>query len=476
MDLLSSNYIIVLLGIAIVFHAVPQRWRSMTLAAASALVYAMTSSTAALAFVASVAGVFLIARRIDRSSSDLARRLWLALASVILLLHLVLVKMTSLSAGHEVTVQVVRWLGILGVSYYTFKLIGYLTDVYWRKYAPWTSFADFAAFAMFFPQLFAGPIQRANEFALNDDGQERAALIRAGMRRMLFGYLKKVVIADRLGALVTFIAAHQPAYSNVIWAMSYVYAIQMYADFSALTDIAIGAAGLFGIRSPENFDFPFFAATISQFWRRWHMTLTRWLADYVFTPLRMSTRNLGEFGLALSITVNMVLIGLWHGIAVGYLLFGIVHSAYLIVDTLTAQRRRRFYRSHRQADAIMNIVGAIVVFHMVVFALVLFRAESAEGVSYFVRHLLDGSSHPIGALIHLMNGFGRMQSFLTFLVLLIFAATEVVLFFRSRGSRLLPLFELSAWPRPLRWAVYYAGVVLVIALQHTSTSFIYVQF
>ena len=128
--------------------------------------------------------------------------------------------------------------------------------------------------------------------------------MRMGLRRILLGVVKKTVIADQLGIMIAYIDGLQPQYSNMNWIAACLYALQIYFDFAALTDIAIGTAALFGIRSPENFAHPFFAPSISQFWRRWHMTLTFWLTDYVFTPLRMATRNLGKWGLALSITVT----------------------------------------------------------------------------------------------------------------------------------------------------------------------------
>ena len=133
--------------------------------------------------------------------------------------------------------------------------------------------------------------------------------------------------------------------------------MQIYFDFASLTDIAIGTAAIFGIRSPENFAYPFFAPSMSQFWRRWHMTLTTWLTDYVFTPLRMTMRNLGKWGLVLSITVTMVLIGLWHGLGIGFLLFGLVHSIYLIADSLSLSLRRRFYRKHPLANSFTSLSG-----------------------------------------------------------------------------------------------------------------------
>ena len=269
----------------------------------------------------------------------------------------------------------------------------------------------------------------------------------------------------------------EPGYSNLNWVLAYLYAIQLYADFSALTDIAIGTADLFGIRSPENFAFPYFAPTISQFWRRWHMSLTRWLTDYVFTPLRMATRDWGKLGLVLSILINMVLIGLWHGFAIGFFLFGVVHGVLLVMDSVSANLRRRFYREHAAADKLTNALGPIVVFHMLVFTLVLFRAGSWNNVLYQVTHLLDGVSEPREALRTLYWGYGRSRTLMGFATLVAFAGTEWTLYLRKDESGLLshvPAF--AELPRAVRWASYYAGLALACVFHQQVTHFIYAQF
>jgi hypothetical protein len=135
------------------------------------------------------------------------------------------------------------------------------------------------------------------------------------------GSVKKTLVADQLGSMIGYIDTLQPQHSELLWLSTCLYAPNLYLDFTALTDVAVGTAALLGIRSPENFDHSFFAPVISQCWHCWHMSLTRRRTDYVFTPLRMEMRNLGKLGLAVSITINMVLIGLWHGFNIGFLHF-----------------------------------------------------------------------------------------------------------------------------------------------------------
>jgi alginate O-acetyltransferase complex protein AlgI len=381
MDLLSLHYAIYVLVTAALFHACPGKFRPILLSFASLLLFGFYSPVSATILLAVSLAVFWGARALDRVKWRASgRRMLTAAILIAALAYLLLTKLLPIFYEHGRALSSEQLLLALGVSYYSFKLTGYAIDVYWRKYPAWTDPTRFLAFVTFFPQLPAGPIQRADEFELPDDGQKTAELMRLGLRRVLLGVVKKTVIADQLGVVIAYIDGLQPQYSNMNWIAACLYAAQIYFDFAALTDIAIGTAAIFGIRSPENFAYPFFAPSMSQFWRRWHMTLTFWLTDYVFTPLRMATRNLGKWGLVLSITVTMVLIGLWHGLGIGFLIFGLIHSVYLVVDALTASVRRHLYREHPLVNHITSALGPFFVFGMFAFSLVFFRAVSLPAI------------------------------------------------------------------------------------------------
>jgi alginate O-acetyltransferase complex protein AlgI len=273
------------------------------------------------------------------------------------------------------------------------------------------------------------------------------------------------------------IAGDQHAYHSQLWILYYIYPIHLYADFSALTDIAIGAANLFGVRPPENFALPFFAPSISQYWRRWHMTLTRWLTDYVFTPLRMFTRDLGALGLILSLTLNMVLIGLWHGINSGFLCFGLIHAGYLIADAFTANYRLRLYGKYPAAGKLMTLAGPVIVFHLVALAHIFFRDGTVAGSIYTIRHLLDGVAHPFVSLTALGLALGGARSASAIAALMVFWAVEFAFFLRAvewKPLKRIPRF--ANLPRPVRWACYYAAIIFAIVVHQQGTQFIYVQF
>jgi hypothetical protein len=478
MDLLSLHYAIYVLVTAALFHACPGRFRALLLSFASLLLYGLYSPVSATILFAVSLVVFWGARELDRVKWQATGRRTLTAAILIAALgYLLLTKLLPILYEHGRALSLEQLLQTLGVSYYSFKLTGYVIDVYWRKYPAWTDPIRFIAFVTFFPQLPAGPIQRAGEFELPDDGRKTAELMRLGLRRVLLGVVKKTVIADQLGVVVAYIDGLQPQYSKLNWIAACLYAAQIYFDFAALTDIAIGTAAIFGIRSPENFAYPFFAPSMSQFWRRWHMTLTFWLTDYVFTPLRMATRDLGKWGLVLSITVTMVLIGLWHGLGIGFLIFGLIHSVYLVVDALTSSARRHLYREHPLANRMTSALGPFFVFGMFAFSLVFFRALSLPAIFYQMKHIADGLPSPLASIRALYYGFGRLRSAEIFLATSVVGLFELGGYLRTQHEKtMINLPRFSDWPFPVRWAIYYAGIAIAAAVHQESFHFIYVHF
>jgi alginate O-acetyltransferase complex protein AlgI len=473
LSLISPAFAAFVAAAAVVFQANAARMRPLMLCLLSILFCALNGISAAIALLLATTVAFQLARWIERTEDVRLRRMFLAAGVLALLAHLILIKLMPYLTPPGGRDWLAELLSAFGASYYTLKLMGYLIDVYWGRYRAWLQATHFAAFAMFFPLLPAGPIQRANEFVPESDNNRIAALMVYGLRRILLGLLKKVAVADQLGGIVDYIAGSQPAHANLLWVMTYLFPVQLYADFSALTDVAIGTAAIFGVRAPENFAFPFFAPSISEFWRRWHMSLTRWLGDYVFIPLRMATRTLGNAGLALSIGVNMVLIGMWHAISYGWLLFGLINASFLIADALTKQSRQRFYKRRPWADSVAMVIGPLLVYHMIALSLVCFRAQTLPDIAYFFGHLLSGS--PREGLAALFYSYGRGRCAYAFAALCAFILVELGLYLRARG-RLVFLPSFVQLPRPVRWAAYYLALLGFGIASQQGSRFIYVQF
>jgi alginate O-acetyltransferase complex protein AlgI len=351
----------------------------------------------------------------------------------------------------------------LGISYYTFKLISYLVDVYWKKIPAERNFVAFATYVSFFPQIVAGPIQRPGDFLEQvRKPNPSAEMFRSGLRRMLLGCFKKAMIADNLGSLIAqaYAAPGEPHPTSLL--AFYLFPIQLYADFSALTDIAVGTARLFGIQSPENFDEPFLATSISQYWRRWHMSLTTWLTDYVFLPLRMATRSAGNWGLAFSLIVNMILIGLWHSLSWTFLVFGVLHGVFLIIDALTSKRRAKFFKAHAEFDRLAKWIGPVFTFHLVALAMVFVRAESVMQAWDFFGRLqifsIQGTGVDASSTLHAFAG------------LALWIGAWLSLRFKERFN------QPAVVPGWCRWAFYYATIAIIVKYGHNAEGFIYFKF
>ncbi|MGB1355230.1 MAG: MBOAT family O-acyltransferase [Poseidonia sp.] len=221
----------------------------------------------------------------------------------------------------------------VGISFYTFQTMSYTIDIYRKKQKPYDSFLDFACYAAFFPQLVAGPIVRADHFReqIKEPLAPSAYRFRLGLTLIIYGIAKKLVIADNVAvhANEVFIEGEHLANIGLIWWATLCFGIQIYCDFSAYTDIAIGSAHLIGVELPENFKTPYAATSPQDFWRRWHISLSTWLRDYLYIPLGGS-RN-GRNRMIFALMMTMLLGGLWHGASWNFVLWGLVHGLLLIV-------------------------------------------------------------------------------------------------------------------------------------------------
>jgi D-alanyl-lipoteichoic acid acyltransferase DltB (MBOAT superfamily) len=364
----------------------------------------------------------------------------------------------------------------IGISYYTFKLISYVVDVYWERVAAEEDFLSFAAYVAFFPQIVAGPIQRADTFLPQVHNAATWSNVVGGFQRVLLGFFKKFLVADNLGLLVNFVYTNMSD-PGTPWVLGlYVFPLQLYADFSGLSDIAIGAASMMGIRSPENFYAPFAATNPSEFWRRWHITLGTLLMDYVYTPTRVLFRNFGNAGLVASLFATMMLVGLWHGFRLTFVIFGSVHGAYLAADALTSRVRRRYYNAHPLAGWLSDWFGPVVTFHLVAFSFVFFRAERV-GDAF---HLLGNLSWRIGSLPGEFAKLVVAEEPMILVGLCCYPLVELADYARRCASSGEVLKAMPTWGR---WTVYYvttvAAAVLVLVLLGTQSprnTFVYAMF
>ena len=236
----------------------------------------------------------------------------------------------------------------VGISFYTFQTLSYTIDIYRKKIQATTDPVAFFAYVSFFPQLVAGPIERASNL-LPQFLEKRTvspALISDGLRQILWGMFKKIVIADNCAVIVDAVFSDYESYnSSMLVVAAVLFAFQIYGDFSGYSDIAIGTAKLFGFRLMTNFSVPYFSLNVTDFWRRWHISMSAWFRDYVFEPLLFHYRDWGQRALYAVTFVTFVLIGFWHGGNWTFIVFGFLQAVALSLEIATLKRRRKFKRS-----------------------------------------------------------------------------------------------------------------------------------
>ncbi|MCX7819523.1 MAG: MBOAT family protein [Kiritimatiellae bacterium] len=331
-----------------------------------------------------------IARALARSPSPGRRRAWVALATAANLLALgffkyygfFVVNAYALCArlGWPCSLPLLDVVLPVGISFFTFQAMSYVFDVAAGRIPPAASLLDFALYLAFFPQLVAGPIVRARDLLPQIESPPTAERLDVGRAVVLIvgGLFKKVVIANWLGVLLV-----DPVYDHPEmfgrWdalAAVYGYAVQLYCDFSAYSDIAIGVAKLLGFEFPGNFDAPYLSSSVQEFWRRWHISLSTWLRDYLYVPLGGSRRGFGRT--ALSLMATFLLGGLWHGAGWNFVLWGALHGAYLIVERAVWARRGGAAKAVARLPLGARLALTVLTFHLVGVTYVFFRARSLD--------------------------------------------------------------------------------------------------
>lgn len=372
-----------------------------------------------------------------------------------------------------------------GISFYTFQTLSYTIDVYRGRQKPERHLGIFALFVSFFPQLVAGPIERSSNLLSQFYVVQRFEYRRTieGLKLIVWGLFKKVVIADRVGVMVAAIYSNPREFSGVEFILAAtLFSYQVYCDFSAYSDIAIGSAQIFGINLMTNFRRPFHAISLGELWQRWHISLTTWFRDYLYIPLGGS-RN-GKWRTYVNVFTIFFVSGLWHGAAWTYVIWGSVHGVFMAAEIWSAPLRARLFGAVRlsRESFVYRAMGWIYAMTVFNFALLIFRAHSVNDAFYMVGHLFDGVPAFAGRVFAgdfvvvkaMLRGLGLSQKELL-IALVAIVALEVAQLLQRRGSL---RAQLSGRPPIVRWAVYYGLVVAIVFFGafNMSQQFIYFQF
>lgn len=366
----------------------------------------------------------------------------------------------------------------IGLSFHTFQAMSYTIEVYYGRFKAERHLGIYALYVMFYPQLVAGPIERPQNLlpqfhAEHSFDYKRVAF---GLQLMLWGMFKKVVIADRLAVVVDQVYSHPSAYGGAdVLLATYAFAFQIYCDFSGYTDIAIGCAQVMGITMMQNFKRPYFAESIPDFWRRWHVSLSTWFRDYLYIPL--GGNRAGAWRCFFNVFAVFVVSGLWHGANWTYVVWGAVHGTYMILSMITQDARARSARALGldQFPKLARWLNILLTFHLVCFAWIFFRADSLSDAWTLIGRLFAtrGAWGGISVGESLLT-LGLSQWDIRVALGAVAALLGVDLLTHGGGSLRQRLADRPAY---LRWSLCYAALFAIAFLgKFTMKQFIYFQF
>lgn len=349
-----------------------------------------------------------------------------------------------------------RLLMPLGISYYTFKIISYLADLYLNKCLSQNSFVDYALYVSFFPQIICGPIMRASDLMdqIKQNFFFHKQKIYEGLLLIISGLFKKIVIADRLNTYVTAVFNSPAAYPALaLWMAAFFFSIQIYCDFAGYSEIAIGIGNLFGIECKPNFNLPYLSYNIKDFWKRWHISLSSWLRDYIYIPLGGSRK--GAIRQNMNIIITFLVSGLWHGNTLNFVFWGLWHGLLNLIP------------SKKSSKKFIQIFQTLLTFFCVMFGWILFKSESLKYAGLFIHNMFSDFTLTIQTIIASVMPFTGDYSCLAHLMvacLLIF----ILLIFEWKEFRQ-PAHKYSS-----KYIVFFTCIILFGIVGENS--FLYANF
>lgn len=372
--------------------------------------------------------------------------------------------------GAQINANTLNIILPVGISFYTFQTLSYSIDVYRKKLEPTKDFIAFSAFVSFFPQLVAGPIERATQLLPQFYSKRSFQYEKAvdGLRQILWGLFKKIVIADNCAVFANEIFNNSADYSGstlVLGALFFTF--QIYGDFSGYSDIAIGTARLFGFNLMKNFAYPYFSRDIAEFWRRWHISLSTWFRDYLYIPLGGSR---GGTWMKIRNTFAVFIIsGFWHGANWTFIIWGILNAIYFLPLLLTKNNRNNLDTVAQGAflPNLKEFTSMIVTFMLTVFAWIFFRAENITHAVSYISEIFSAS----------LLSFPQFENTEKILPVTVLVFLFLLIEWLGRENSFAITQIRTKWNRPIRWGVYSFLIFLIgMYMQTTETPFIYFQF
>lgn len=478
MAFLSIDFIVLFISTFVLYSLSPSRVRNYYLLAASCLFIAWNNPFFLVMALLSTLVTFLAAQRIEKEKENEKRAQINYFSSIGILVGLWILfhnptwmsSISSLGSPDEAPASFIqRILYPLGMSFYTFQAIGYLTDVYWQEEEAEKKLVDFSLYMLFFMKFLSGPIERYGSFREQIRQPEAFSYAQSvyGLKLIFLGMMKKLLIANYLSPYTAAVFSNVSDASGLQLLMTcLIYPVELYTDFSGYTDMALGGARMFGIRLSPNFNFPFSAKTTADLWRRWHMSLSFWVRDYLFIPLTATLRSWKATGIYASLLITFSLLGLWHGIGYTFWIYGLIQGTIICLEMRFSGIRARLEQA--VGCRIASALYLIRTYLLFAVSLIFFRAETVSDAIRFITHISfvphqSWKEMNIGMSDHFCIVAGS-----ALLLMLIYESLSLKNDLIEKSSRL------PVWAR---WCIYFSLVFALFSLgMFENDSFIYLQF
>ncbi len=484
----SLHYLIFFPLVIFIFFVLPQRVRWILLLISSYYFYMCWKLEYVFLIIFSTLIDYFVSHKIYKQKEKSEKKRWLYLSLIsnigILIgfkyLNFINDNIQSLFNKINIFYEIPLYEMVLpvGISFYTFQTLSYTIDVYNQKTKPQKHLGVFAVFVSFFPQLVAGPIERSSRllpqfFKKHDFNYKR---VRHGLQRILWGFFKKVVIADRLAIIVDAVYNNPESYSGIVLIIATVFfAFQIYCDFSGYSDIAIGSAKVLGFELVENFKRPYFSKSISQFWKRWHISLSSWFKDYLYIPL--GGNRVMKWKWYYNLFITFLISGLWHGANWTFVIWGGLHGSYLIFSIITKKYSRYLKRLFNLEKTFINkLYNIFSTFILVSFAWIFFRANNTSDAFYIVSNLFNNFDNIFNFDLLKLSFRGLGVSQFDFIVSISLIVFLEIYHLYERSDDVWK--KLNYKPKIIRWSFYYLIIfcILFLAPYTQVNNFIYFQF
>jgi alginate O-acetyltransferase complex protein AlgI len=479
----SFSFLIFFPTVTILYFSIPHAYRWFFLLVASCIFYMAFIPIYILVLGLTIAIDYTAALLIERSEGK-RRKLYLIVSIVSTCTVLFIFKYFNFfNTNLSQVARFVHWnysienLSLIlpiGLSFHTFQSLSYVIEVYRKNFKAEHHFGIYALYVMFYPQLVAGPIERPGNLIhqFYEKHFFNYQRIIDGLKLMLWGFFKKVVIADKLAMVVDKVYSDPTQYTGLpLMAAAISFAIQVYCDFSGYSDIAIGSAQVMGFRLRDNFDRPLFSASMAEFWRRWHISLMSWFRDYVYIPLGGNRVSRGRRYFNLFFTFSLS--GLWHGANWGMVLWGSFNGLYVILSDFTIDLRKKGLNLTRldRHPMLHRGIGIAFTFFLFWFTLIIFRTKDLSDAFYVMTHLVTGLGNLHASFKSLYDVIPRYELMIVLIAIAWMIFIEIV----EKQEKMRRPF--ATQPILARWTIYYVLILFLIFFgEYNDQAFIYFQF